>query len=676
MTAEGAIPFLVKFIIGVNTELNIPNTFISIKSNVDWAWSIEGTFSCFGTHDSGNSVDLTYSSGGANDPRLRELKVTLNSGTIPTGQLTIQCTNANPGDISIDSTKSNLAPIFSATTRTFSLFRSDDQFLLADQVGFDVTASTDSATELTFVQPADPVSPASGMYSLSIGITSALSRVGDFILLESSTSGFWKQQGELTCFVMKDSVNFADKFNLFVTSSTDQNSLDLLKITVVDVTSTIQGTFQFTCNSNAVPAAYPLHPKFELVSTKDTAILQNQNAWDDSANAVKCSSISDSAALFCDAGNGFISATTTTECLNSVCSKMQGDQSVCCNAPCYSGTPGAASCDATAGCGGIICDDGNAATQTDVCTEGSTTCAGNVCYSGTPDAASCSAVAGCGGTTCDDGNAATHTDVCTEGSTTCAGSACYTGTPGTASCSATAGCGGTICDDVDSAGHAHVCVEGSTTCSACYIGTPGAASCSATAGCGGTTCDDANAATHTDVCTEGSTTCAGSVCYLGTPGAASCSAFAGCGSTTCDDGNTDTNTDVCTEDSTTCAGQSGTGSGDSSPPSTSGGTGNTGTSAGTGSTSGTTASTSGTGSTSTSGTSGTSSGAGTEAGTGSGSSPSKTAPTTTTTTPATPDVEKTAPSAKLNGASKLFLFKWNTMAAAIAVIYSIAILHL
>jgi hypothetical protein len=30
----------------------------------------------------------------------------------------------------------------------------------------------------------------------------------------------------------------------------------------------------------------------------------------------------------------------------------------------------------------------------------------------------------------------------------------------------------------------------------------------------------------------------------------------------------------------------------------------------------------------------------------------------------------------LNGASKLFLFKWNTMAAAIAVIYSIAILHL
>ena len=56
------------------------------------------------------------------------------------------------------------------------------------------------------------------------------------------------------------------------------------------------------------------------------------------------------------------------------------------------------------------------------------------CYSGTPGASSCSALAGCGGSVCDDADASTHTDVCTEATTTCAGAACYSGAPGGSSC--------------------------------------------------------------------------------------------------------------------------------------------------------------------------------------------------------------------------------------------------
>ncbi len=133
--------------------------------------------------------------------------------------------------------------------------------------------------------------------------------------------------------------------------------------------------------------------------------------------------------------------------------------------PCYLGTPGASSCSALAGCGGSACDDADASTHTDVCTEGATTCAGAACYSGAPGGSSCSATAGCGGSLCDDGDAGTSGDVCTEGATTCAGAlACYSGTPGVLSCSVAPGCGGTVCDDGDAGTAPDVCVEGLTTC--------------------------------------------------------------------------------------------------------------------------------------------------------------------------------------------------------------------
>ena len=46
----------------------------------------------------------------------------------------------------------------------------------------------------------------------------------------------------------------------------------------------------------------------------------------------------------------------------------------------YNGNPGSTSCDATAGGGGVTCDDNDASTHTDICSEAATTCVGTGDY--------------------------------------------------------------------------------------------------------------------------------------------------------------------------------------------------------------------------------------------------------------------------------------------------------
>ena len=81
------------------------------------------------------------------------------------------------------------------------------------------------------------------------------------------------------------------------------------------------------------------------------------------------------------------------------------------------------------------CDDGGAPATGASCTaHGATICRDAACYSGTAGAASCSAAAGCGGLICDDGDASTYLAKCVEGETTCKGRA-------PATCDDTAECG-------------------------------------------------------------------------------------------------------------------------------------------------------------------------------------------------------------------------------------------
>ncbi len=188
----------------------------------------------------------------------------------------------------------------------------------------------------------------------------------------------------------------------------------------------------------------------------------------------------------------------------------------------------AASCNALTGCGtsnlanGTTCNDGNAGTVSDICTNGS--CAGTV--------AECTSNAGCpdldtnlcnGGRLCSNfrcvaGPAASNGTTCNDGDPLTLGDVCSAGT-----CAGRHECESDLdCPDTD----ANVC-SGRPTCSSfrCVAGAPLVCNatrvcadpvCDPSQGCGfawhaaGTSCDDGDAATQNDVCVSDGV-CAGEI---------------------------------------------------------------------------------------------------------------------------------------------------------------------
>jgi hypothetical protein len=189
---------------------------------------------------------------------------------------------------------------------------------------------------------------------------------------------------------------------------------------------------------------------------------------------------------------------------------------------------------------GTACNDGNACTQTDLCTGGA--CAGGnpvicVAIDSCHVAGACDPSTGVcvnpvvpNGTACNDGNACTQTDVCTSGvcvggnPVACAASdACHvSGTcdPTSGVCSNPSAPDGTACNDNNACTQSDTCVTGAcvganpVTCAAsdaCHVaGTcdPTSGVCSNPSAPDGTACNDNNACTQSDTCLAG--TCAGS----------------------------------------------------------------------------------------------------------------------------------------------------------------------
>jgi fibronectin type 3 domain-containing protein len=279
----------------------------------------------------------------------------------------------------------------------------------------------------------------------------------------------------------------------------------------------------------------------------------------------------------CDDGNA---CTTNDACSNGAC---VGGAALVCNDgnPCTNDT-----CNPATGCAffpidGNPCDDGNACTTSDTCSNGS--CVGGpavVCNDGnvcTDD--SCNPTAGCvyanNTAPCDDGNACTATDVCQAGA--CVGTNPVTCTaldpchdvgvcnPGTGLCSNPIKPNGTECDDGDLCTQTDVCQNGvcvgfdPVTCpilGQCYDqGTcnPQTGYCSFPQKPNGSTCNDGNLCTTNDSCQNGA--CTGGPALVCNDGNActsdSCNPATGCVHTNlpngsaCDDGNACTTNNQC-----------------------------------------------------------------------------------------------------------------------------------
>ncbi|MGC4118173.1 MAG: lamin tail domain-containing protein [Myxococcales bacterium] len=321
-----------------------------------------------------------------------------------------------------------------------------------------------------------------------------------------------------------------------------------------------------------------------------------------------CSQPKKSDGTACDDG---VANTAGDVCTNGVCAGVDRCQGITCTAldACHV----AGTCDhATGVCSnpnapnGTACDDGNAATVNDSCSNGLCGgvdhCVGVTCTAldqchevGTcaPATGVCSNPLKANGSACNDGNANTTGDLCTSG--TCAGvdhcigvtctalDACHvagTCDHATGACSNPNAPNGTACVDGNPNTTGDVCTNGTcagvdhrlgVTCTAldaCHVaGTCDHATgtCSNPAAPNNTACDDGNPNTAGDVCTNG--TCAGvdhclgvtctalDACHLaGTCDHATgaCSNPAAPNNTACDDGNPNTVGDVCTNG--TCAG--------------------------------------------------------------------------------------------------------------------------
>ncbi len=230
------------------------------------------------------------------------------------------------------------------------------------------------------------------------------------------------------------------------------------------------------------------------------------------------------------------------------------------------------------------CSDGNACTQSDVCVAGA-------CVAGSPiacpapdqchDPGACNAATGVctnppkgNNVLCNDGDACTQTDVCTGGVCTgtlpkscpaagpCGTSACN---PQSGMCVTTPVANGTVCDDSNPCTQTDSCQNGACaganpkTCAAsdsCHDpGTcnPANGVCSNPSKANGATCDDGSVCTQNDTCQNGA--CAGGAAITCTPSpchTATCDAALGCVETAaadgaaCNDGNACTQTDKCT----------------------------------------------------------------------------------------------------------------------------------
>jgi len=315
-----------------------------------------------------------------------------------------------------------------------------------------------------------------------------------------------------------------------------------------------------------------------------------------------CSNPAKSNGTPCDDNNA---NTVSDVCTGGVCAGVDHCIGVTCTASDQCHTAGTCdhatgACSNPAKANGTPCDDNNANTVSDVCTGGvcagvdhciGVTCtASDQCHTvGTCDHATgtCSNPAKNNGTPCDDNNANTVADVCTDGvcagvdhciGVTCTASdQCHTvGTcdHATGTCSNPAKTNGTPCDDNNANTVSDVCTGGvcagvdhciGVTCTAsdqCHTaGTCDHATgaCSNPAKTNGTSCDDNNANTVADVCTDG--VCAGVDHCIGVTCTASdqCHTVGTCdhatgtcsnpdapNNTPCNDGNASTVGDVCT----------------------------------------------------------------------------------------------------------------------------------
>jgi hypothetical protein len=286
--------------------------------------------------------------------------------------------------------------------------------------------------------------------------------------------------------------------------------------------------------------------------------------------------------------NDSVKCTSGDVCTDGVC----GGQAVVCQAAdtCHD----AGTCDEASGTcsnpvspNGKTCSDGNACTQTDVCSNG--VCQGSnpvTCPGATActNASTCDSATGqcktgtprADGTTCDDGKKCTTTDVCKAGvcggdPVTCvAADSCHDAgtcdeTSGT--CSNPASPNGKTCNDGNActsgdACSAGVCLGGApvvcnngTACSAPGTCDPASGQCGpGPALPNGTSCDDGRKCTNGDVCTGG--VCGGTTVSCPAPTAChsqgtcneatgACTTPVAADGTACSDGNACTRTDVC-----------------------------------------------------------------------------------------------------------------------------------
>ncbi len=326
----------------------------------------------------------------------------------------------------------------------------------------------------------------------------------------------------------------------------------------------------------------------------------NTGSCNENSNA--CEAVAANEGASCDDGNV---ATTSDVCTGGVCSGVDLCAAVTCTASdqCHdSGVCNQATgiCSDPAADNGTVCDDGDPATTSDVCTGGvcsgvdlcaAVTCtASDQCHDvGSCDQGTgvCSNPAASNGSGCDDGDPATTSDVCTGGvcsgldlcaAVSCTASdQCHTvGTcdPNTGLCGDPIAGNGTLCNDSDPATTSDVCTGGvcsgvdlcaAVTCTAsdqCHD----AGTCDATTGAcndpassNGTACDDGDPVTTGDECVGGvcggtdlcaAVTCTASdQCHVaGTcdPGTGACSDPIAGNGTLCDDGDLATTSDVCT----------------------------------------------------------------------------------------------------------------------------------
>ena len=234
-----------------------------------------------------------------------------------------------------------------------------------------------------------------------------------------------------------------------------------------------------------------------------------------------------------------------------------------------------ASCDTVFADAGVACDDLLIGTGGDVC-DGMGGCAGapivcapQLCKLATPNGVDCTYSPAGVGSGCDDGVAATHSDVC-DAAGACAGTgySCTAGTceasstPDGVACAVVFSGAGTACNDSDVSTGSDVC-DGAGGCSGSPIdctptqcvatATPNGSGCDVTFKGAGAACDDGSAATSGDQC-DGSGLCVGSLvdCPVGactessTPNrSGGCDVVHKANGSPCDDGEPCTASDSC-----------------------------------------------------------------------------------------------------------------------------------